>query len=171
LTVLEPSRRGPYPAVKYPRPHRTPFRLYCDRRLPPTQRVAGFFTELGELGRHTIAYARELLPARKAPDKNPKTGFWKRVGSILTYLDLLSLVHALTRRTELRRNPSKPSAVDGRSETRFSVSTTRAQHDQKSLADDEEVLPQRPILNVIEIKLEHTFVIYFRSATDLPRAG
>ena len=53
----------------------------------------------------------------------------------------------------------------------YSVSPLPTHHNQEGLADDEKVLPQRPILDVIEIELKHTFGIKFRPPTDLPWTG
>ena len=53
----------------------------------------------------------------------------------------------------------------------LSIGAASQQNDQERPADDKQILSKRPILNVIEIEIEHAFVIYFRSATDLPRAG
>jgi hypothetical protein len=36
-----------------------------------------------------------------------------------------------------------------------SVGATPEQHDHEGLADDSEILKQRPMLNVIDVQLEH----------------
>src|ERR1700733_493144 len=144
--VLDPPHRGPNQAFKVPRRCRRPFQLCCVKRLKPTQRGAGFFTEPLVAEPLQSGYAIEFLVARKGLTKGGFGGAGARY--ILTNFDLLDTGACSREQGRTSSQLERPSGVNGQSAIWFSISTARAQHDQKGLADDEEVLPQRPILNV-----------------------
>jgi hypothetical protein len=128
----------------------------------------------------TIRVLERIPSCVKGADEAYKTArtefwrFWRLIRSVYSHEFLTDhRVGACIRKQASSRPEKGTRGRAGRPAAAwlFSVSPLPAQYDQEGLADDEKILPQRPILDVIEIELKHTFGIQLGPPTDLPRAG
>ena len=66
---------------------------------------------------------------------------------------------------------TKKAGGDRASHPSASVGTPAEQHDDERFADDPKIPTQRPVLDVIKVKLDHAFAIHFTPPADLPGTG